>query len=298
MNMKYLMEQRDNGLQEVENQESYQQKHDTLRTEINVKTLYRGMKFEHLKRHYCIQNTDNELQDLYKLVTYIFRIGMKSNQNRYADFKAITENTAKELFNNLKKVKNIDESFIDNFNSIEEEIIKISIRDYYLTFLHQFDSRETKESVKYISPLLSMTESKDMAYKFMDNKNAKGIILEYIIPNNQINTISTLPLNNQNPVVPLLERYNLPIHPLPCPDEKEYSVKYALFPEYISGFYFYKENSIEPEYFILNSFFDKKNEPFNGFTINQDNFDFLLQQTSYTHGIQLLDSDFSKHSQA
>lgn len=303
--MKYLMEQ-SFQLQEV-SQTEYKSKHVQLQNEHHIRKLYRGMSIEYLHKHFNILHADNLadnlLDVLYEIATNIFHIGIKSNHYLHnKNPKSVTQEAFSQLAYELQQIgcrnpgySNLLEMKFNFPDSITEEE-KIIIRDYYLTLLHQLGIEEVEPDLINASNLVSTATELDAARRWINHKSNNGIIVEYIIPSENLehSGISFDSRNNNINFHRILTQYGLPIiDSAPHPSELEISNRYALLPMYISGFYFIEKGKSEFTYFVLNSFFDNKQTPFKGFNVNQEHFDEQIKNTKYQRGVEYRDGSFT-----
>lgn len=216
-----------------------------------IRLLYRGDKLKNIASKLNLEESD-----IYSISRKIFKIGEKAKD--YINSKERIKNVEKEVFdglfikiNNLRlDDENIEKEFIDYFSDlsnkdifsekicrINESILKEFIRDYYCYFLH------TTGDYKNESIFISTSKSYDKALEFAPN-DENGVIFNYFIVNHFFTqAISSLYIKEHNE---LIKELNLPFYGEKgiYPDEKEISIKGALFPQFILSIEFIKEEKI------------------------------------------------------
>lgn len=146
------------------------------------------------------------------------------------------------------------------------------IRDYYLYILHTISS-------DLLTFFISSTDSLDVAKSFCNSTSRDNLVFLFWLPR---------PIDHYAFSQPAAKRYNKEINKLGFPtyadnfypQEHEVSVKGAIFPHFIVGYY-----DLERSCFIANphSFTKKlvRQTVSKGFYINQTRFDSLVSKTDY-----------------
>lgn len=281
--------------------------------------LYRGIGIDKVKQDLKIEEEENFEE---AILNKIFMLGCKSNyfvvQNHSISTNIddsiyrLVEDSGEEVFKKIfKKIqeeiannKDVFKIFVDSnkefiswlqesnkleiaINNIQklEHKNKILIRDYYLAVLHQFESREYHKK----SALISTTTEYKVAKHFMkegSNESFKGgIIIQYILPKARIHEFAIPNFIHKNlDIIEKLKEMSLPDIKQPqYKDEKEYSIKRALFPHFILCVDLYEEN-IEQYKTIYNPEVCKCNMEEvlkSGFSIDQSNFDEFIREVGY-----------------
>jgi len=157
---------------------------------------------------------------------------------------------------------------------------KISIRDYYLTLIHQF-----KDNVFYpLSTLLSVSTDYHIAEKFSGNNHDKIILFGWI-PKDRLTDDYTITYKYLNSMEKVLQENMLPAYKQSFyPKEKEVSLKGGLLPHYIIG---YQHTEASDTKFEINpAFLNIKSKPaywiLKGLPIKQSGFWKELRRTNFS----------------
>lgn len=259
----------------------------------NGKIVYRGMRVRHICERYRLNNYLSFEQLIANFADCLFVIGYKSSnytkmrknnihnvggdvQGEY-DWKIDEGYWQRLLKNSYLKFRfsdNVVREFIDNA-SIEEQK---AIAKYYEIYLHQKGNTSELNEYPYESMFCSTSDDFEQARGYL-GKDRSGVVVYYMLTEEDINQQFDL-----SETIKVLEKYELPKITVPYPEEREFSVKKALFPQKILGFDVYEKNVLK--YQVLNQYLAGNN--FNlecvlkeGLIIDQSDFYEKAQETAF-----------------
>lgn len=229
----------------------------------------KGMYFYQCDEYYFLNNIDNISDTVFE---HIFERISEVEKNNHAS------NKFKQYFVNSDN-KN---DFIIRINEITNNIIKLRIRDYYLSYLHTVNgySNNIMESCSFF---VSTSKEYEVAESYTDEDNT--FIIYYFLPKPYID----LAISNRNKK--FLKDYanekDFPIYEALFYEEKEVSVKGALFPQNIFGIKCLVGNK---ETFIVNPYIfatstDLEKFPYIGIDVNQNTFFQEIHSTNFKKAI-------------
>lgn len=276
-----------------------------LNNEENIILLFRGDKLKNISKKL---NIDNNIEEISKK---IFKIGEKSKSylNHSLDINNVNDSVFEKIFDRTNKYflddgtleENIEKEFIsyfseqsnkkiflENISKIEHNLIKILVRDYYNFLIH------TTDKYKNESTFISTTKEYDIAKEQFTCKKESSLIFNYFIVEPFFTqAVSANFIKEHNKII---QYYELPIYGSEgiYPDEKEVSIKAALFPQFILSIEFLKEKKI-----IINPHIDfEKIEEILKFGIQFDQSDFNQEilTTEYKKNVEKTDSNYEDKS--
>ena len=268
--------------------------------------LFRGDKLRNISKKLKI-----DINDIEKTSKKIFKIGEKSKSylNHSLDINNVNDSVFEKIFDRINKYfvedgtleENIEKEFIDyfskqtnkkifleNISKIEHDLVKILVRDYYNFLIH------TTDKYKIESYFMSTTKEYDIAKEQFTCKKESSLIFNYFIVEPFFTqAVSANFIKEHNEII---QYYKLPIYGSEgfYPNEKEISIKAALFPQFILSIEFLKEEKI-----IINPHidFDKIEEILKfGIHFVQSDFDQEILTTEYKKNVEKTDSNYEDKS--
>lgn len=261
----------------------------------NIILLFRGDKLKNISKKLNLDN--NNIEEISKK---IFKIGDKSKSylNNNSDINDVNNSVFEKIFDRTNEYfvddgtheENIEKEFIEYFSEqtnktiflenivkIDNNLIKIFVRDYYNFLIHTTDKHKNE------SIFISTTKEYDIA-KMEFCKNESSLIFNYFIVEPFFTqAVSANFIKEHNEII---QYYKLPIYGSVgiYPDEKEVSIKAALFPQFILSIEFLKERKI-----IINPHidFDKMEEILKfGIQFDQSDFNQEILTTEYKKSVE------------
>ena len=268
--------------------------------------LFRGDKLRNISKKLKI-----DINDIEKTSKKIFKIGEKSKSylNHSLDINNVNDSVFEKIFDRINKYfvddgtleENIEKEFIDyfskqtnkkifleNISKIEHDLVKILVRDYYNFLIH------TTDKYKIESYFMSTTKEYDIAKEQFTCKKESSLIFNYFIVEPFFTqAVSANFIKEHNEII---QYYKLPIYGSEgfYPNEKEISIKAALFPQFILSIEFLKEEKI-----IINPHidFNKMEEILKfGIHFDQSDFDQEILTTEYKKNVEKTDSNYEDKS--
>lgn len=255
-----------------------------------IRTLYRGDSLKNLceKLNTNYNNGDVNVRDI---IDRLFMVGEKAvryytdNENfRIEDANEYVFDKIMEYFNSSLKSKNLNTIYFFDRNTRLKEFFserdnrrifletieradideRLSIRNYYLTLLHQLAAINYKKKSHFVSTSGDYKIAEQFACHDIDGHT---IILH-----------CWQPIKKERQVI---KKYNLPIYSVgPYDYQKEFSVLGGILPHYISGLEIKSSNDFYPNPNIFRQ--EITNETFlNGLEIDQRNFHDIIKLTNY-----------------
>ncbi len=273
--------------------------------------FYFGEKSKHYFKYNVLAEREQKAINSQKERSYLLDINDDSDYTFDFIFKKIQEIfssnniQSSNIRNAVKEFKENNEKFYSFFctesnkNLFMEMIKKITCsqakqraKDYYLYLLHTFG----KKSFSPLSFFVSTSENKEQAEKFAKSKKEDGritqeiksIILVYMVLEPFHKYAMNLSLAHK--FKKDYESTSLPFYKTDFyPEQKELSIKGALFPQYILGLY-----DLEHNYFVVNPHIFKQPKdilsqvPSKGLIINQTDLKKMIQETGYKRYVRCI----------
>lgn len=281
------------------------EKHNKLISDkMNVQNLYRGDKILNLLNAFNVKILAPHNEKIeYELAFKVFNIGAKSNYyvgNKtsknidiiHENVENVSVKTFEKIFYNLKILFLNDSTNRDFLKKIENYSIlnlllalspseKVIVRDYYLSILHQTKGHKYHS----YSALISTSSEEDIARRFGSSENSEYCLFNYFVPKKLLSKLCVgYEMTVDKVVLSLLHNNKLPIiSSMPHPDEKEYSIKRALFPHFIASL---ELVSGIDKTIILNPYFSNKRYNHEiavsiGLEVNQSHFLEIIRDTNF-----------------
>lgn len=260
-----------------------------------IRVLYRGDSLKNLCEKLNVEYNNGDV-NVRNILERLFMVGEKAiryytiNENfRIEDANDYVFDKIMEYFKSSLKAKNTNTIYFFNRNKRVKdffsdksnkklflEIIesankneRLSIRNYYLTLLHQLAAINYKKKSHFVST----SSDYKIAEKFANN-NSEG---------------HSIILHTWQPIMrerSIIKKYNLPSYSLgPYDYQKEFSVLGGILPHYISGLELKSSNDFYPNPNIFRQ--EITNETFlNGLDIDQRNFHKIIKLTNYKTAIE------------
>lgn len=220
----------------------------------------KAIRYYTINENFRIEEADDYV---FEKIMEFFKSSLKAKNTNTISF-FIRNRILKEFFSDSHNKK----VFINIIESADKKE-KLSIRNYYLTLLHQLAAINYKRKSHFVST------SKDyvIAEKFANhNSDGHSIILH-----------CWQPIKNERRII---NKYKLPTYSLgPYDYQKEFSLLGGIFPHYISGLEIKSSNYFYPNPNIFRQ--EIKKETFlNGLNIDQRDFDNIIKLTNYKIAIE------------
>jgi hypothetical protein len=275
-----------------------------LNNEENIILLFRGDKIKNISKKLKI-----DIDDIQEISKKIFKIGEKSKSylNHSLDINNVNNSVFETIFDRINKYfvddatleENIEKEFVkyfleqtnkkiflENISKIDNNLIKIFVRDYYNFLIH------TTDKYKDESGFISTTKEYDIVKNSFTCESS--LIFNYFIVEPFFaQAVSANFIKEHNEII---QYYKLPIYGSKgiYPDEKEVSIKAALFPQFILSIGFLKEEKI-----IINPHidFDNMEEILRfGICFDQSDFNLEILTTEYKKSVEKTDSNYKDKS--
>lgn len=267
--------------------------------------VYRGMSRQHIKR--ILSREDQPIEEE-RLLSRLFFYGEKAKAfYHYTEEKAqllpwlkniedSSEETCQEIFKRINALLGQSDECFDfylqspqfceffqkkeNSCKFTSEVCRLGprARDYYLYFLHSYNSKYLTETF-----LVSTSSSFEKAIEFASGGDHK-LVIAYLIPAPiEMHAINAEAHSSSEE---MLEARGLPIYNGAAhhPDEKEHAIRGALFANHIVGVF-----AIEAGCFYVNPhIFNEANcssSILNGLIVEQNDFEAKIGETQYQRGV-------------
>jgi hypothetical protein len=267
--------------------------------------VYRGMSRQHIER---ILSRDDQPIEEGKLLSRLFFYGEKAKAfYHYTEEEAqllpwlkniedSSEATCQEIFKRINALLGQTDECLDfhlespqfcdffqkkeNSSKFTSEVSELGprARDYYLYFLHSYNSKYLNESF-----LVSTTSSFEYAKEFASRGDHK-LVIAYLIPSpSEMHAINA---ESHSSSERILESRGLPVYNGAAhhPDEREHAIRGALFANHMVGVF-----AIEAGYFYVNPhIFNEANcssSILNGLIVEQEDFEERIGETQYQRGV-------------
>lgn len=250
--------------------------------------IYRGLSLDFLCKNLGV---DSNKPNYKKLLEKLFMIGEKSKYFKYKNSEFNLSDSSKTMFENIfdwissslsmadkleiQKFCKQNIFFVSFFSNTRNRIkfintianlnenIKISIRNYYLILLHQFDNNPYKVRSLHTSTTIDTNVSSYFATN-------DGVIIHAWIPRKEIQNYTHI-----------IKQNNLPLYISPFVYEKELSILPGIFPHYMIGLEIIEGKKFYVNPYLFTNYNINKHTFLNGLNIDQSRFFDYLKDTSY-----------------